>query len=170
MTMSPAPSAQDPQRFAADLLTVIVGDDTGSRLFWELVDPGHAEAADLGFQEFDGSGAYLCYFSCNPEDTAANTARVQAIFDDVNRNGVTEAELSQARNKVASRIVLRSERPMGRLGSLGHNWQYCCEYRPVAADLEAVAAITTADIRALLDRYPLAMQTTSTVGPQDDAG
>jgi predicted Zn-dependent peptidase len=170
MTMSPAPSAQDPQRYAADLLSVIVGDDTGSRLFWELVDPGHAESADLGFQEFDGSGAYLCYFSCNPEDTAANRARVQAIFDDLNRNGVTEAELSQARNKVASRIVLRSERPMGRLGSLGHNWQYCHEYRPVAADLDTVAKITTADIRALLDRYPLAMQTTSTVGPRDEAG
>ncbi|MFN6106368.1 MAG: M16 family metallopeptidase [Planctomycetaceae bacterium] len=170
MTMSPAPSAQDPQRYAADLLSVIVGDDTGSRLFWELVDPGHAESADLGFQEFDGSGAYLCYFACNPEDIAANRARVQAIFDDLNRNGVTEAELSQARNKVASRIVLRSERPMGRLGSLGHNWQYCHEYRPVAAELDTVAKITTADIRALLDRYPLAMQTTSTVGPDDDAG
>lgn len=167
MTMSPAPSAQDPQRYAADLLSVIVGDDTGSRLFWELVDPGHVESADLGFQEFDGSGAWLCYFSCNPEEAVANRARVQAIFDDVNRNGVTEAELSQARNKLASRIVLRSERPMGRLGSLGHNWQYCHEYRPVEADLETVAQITTADIRALLDRYPLAMQTTSVVGPHD---
>ena len=83
---------------------------------------------------------------------------------------MTEAELSQARNKLASRIVLRSERPMGRLGSLGQNWQYCREYRPVAADLETVAQITTADIRALLDRYPLAMQTTSVVGPRDEGG
>jgi predicted Zn-dependent peptidase len=53
---------------------------------------------------------------------------------------------------------------------LGQNWQYCREYRPVAADLETVAQITTADIRALLDRYPLAMQTTSVVGPRDEAG
>ena len=165
MGMSAAPTSSDPMRYAADLLSVVVGDDTGSRMFWELVDPGYVETADLGFQEFDGSGAFLCYFSCAPEDVAANTARIQKIFDDVNQNGVTEAELSQARNKVASRIVLRSERPMGRLGSLGHNWQYCHEYRPVAADLETVASITTEDIRRLLQKFPLRLQSTSTVGP-----
>lgn len=168
MSMSTAPTSRDPLRYAADLLSMVVGDDTGSRLFWELVDPGHAEAADLGYQEFDGSGAYLCYFSSAPEDAESNTERVQKIFDDVNQNGVTEAELSQARNKLASRIVLRSERPMGRLGSLGHNWQYRQEYRTVADDLATVAAVSTADIRRLLEAYPLRLQTTATVGPRGE--
>lgn len=168
MSMAPAPGCRNPLRYAADLLSVIVGDDTGSRLFWELVDPGHVESADLGFQEFDDTGVYLCYFSCPPEDLSANAARVQAIFDDVNQNGVTEAELTQAKNKVASRIVLRSERPMGRLGSLGHNWQSCQEYRTVAADLETVQSITMADIRAVLDQFPLRLLTSSLVGPLTD--
>jgi predicted Zn-dependent peptidase len=165
MQMAPAPSADDPQRYAADILSVIVGDDTGSRLFWELVDPGHAETAEVAYNEFDGSGAYMTYFSCAPDQTRHNIERVQAIFNDVNRNGVTEVELEQARSKVASRIVLRSERPMGRLSSLGHNWVHRNEYRRVEDDLDTLRNIKLADIRELLDAYPLTQLTTSTVGP-----
>ena len=61
MQMTPAPSAQNRLRFAAEILSVIVGDHSGSRLFWELVDPGLAEAADLDFSEYDGSGSYMTY-------------------------------------------------------------------------------------------------------------
>ena len=32
-------------RFAAKILATILGDDSGSRLYWELVDPGLAEQA-----------------------------------------------------------------------------------------------------------------------------
>jgi predicted Zn-dependent peptidase len=165
MQMSPAPPAHSLLRYAADILTVIVGDDSGSRLFWELVDPGFAEAAELGYNEFDGSGAYMCFFSCPPEEAGANVERVRAIYDDINRNGVTEVELAQAKSKVASRIVLRSERPMGRLSSLGHNWLQRQEYRRVEDDLETLRSLTLADIRRLLDAYPLAQLTTSAVGP-----
>src|SRR5262249_59302141 len=84
MLMSPAPPADNPLRYAADLLTVIVGDDTGSRTFWELVDPGYAETAEVGYNEFDGSGAYMSYFSCEPDETRRNVERVQSIFDDIN--------------------------------------------------------------------------------------
>ena len=38
--ISAGPSATDADRFASRILATIVGDDTGSRLFWELVDPG----------------------------------------------------------------------------------------------------------------------------------
>jgi predicted Zn-dependent peptidase len=165
MLMVPAPPARNPLHYAADILAVIVGDDTGSRLFWELVDPGHAETADMGFNEYDGSGAWLCYFSCTPEDVQPNLERINAIFEDINNRGVSEVELEQARNKVASRIVLRSERPMGRLGSLGHNWLLRQEYRPVEADLQTLREISAADIRRLVSEYPLKRYTISTVGP-----
>jgi predicted Zn-dependent peptidase len=165
MQMAPAPSAQDPLRYAAELLTVIVGDETGSRIFWQLVDPGHVETAELGYNEFDGTGSYLAHLSCTPDETAANVRRMQAIYDDINAHGVTEQELSQAKNKVSSRIVLRSERPMGRLASLGHNWIARHEYRTVDDDLATLRSITTADIRRLLDAYPLRPVTQATVGP-----
>ena len=165
MQMGEGPRSDSPLRFAAELLSVVVGDDNGSRLFWELVDPGNAEAADIGYNEYDGAGTWMTYLSCQPEQVEANLAGMQKVFDDINRNGITSEELEQARNKVASRIVLRGERPMGRLSSLGNNWVYRNEYRSVAEDLQTIRSITLKDIRDVLDRFPVKMLTTAGVGP-----
>jgi predicted Zn-dependent peptidase len=165
MQMAPAPSATSPLRMAAELMSVVVGDDSGSRLYWDLVDTGLAESADLSYNEYDGTGAYLTYVCSTPESARDNLKRVRDIYDDVNSRGVTEEELEQARNKAASRIVLRSERPMGRLSSLGSNWVYRNEYRSVQSDLDAYRAITTGDVKAVLKKYPLGQLSTAAVGP-----
>ena len=163
--MTPGPAAQDELRFAAEILSVIVGDDGGSRIYWEVVDPGLVEFAELGYYDYDGSGSYMTWLSCQPETTEENLARIQAIYDVVNKDGVTEVELEQAKNKVASRVVLRSERPMGRLSSLGSNWVYRKEYQSVADDLAILRGLTLDDIRKCLDAYPLGACTTTAVGP-----
>lgn len=165
MSLAPAPPAQSSLRFAAELLSVIVGDDSGSRLFWEVVDPGHAEACELGYNEYDGAGTWLTYLSCAPEEVPANLDRIRTIYNAVNREGITNTELETAKNKVLSRIVLRSERPMGRLSNLGSNWLYRQEYRTIEDDLESVRRLTVHDLRDLLSVYPLALTTTVTIGP-----
>ena len=170
MYMTPAPPvALTPMDFAAEILSVVVGDDSGSRLFWELVDPGHAESADLGYHEYLDCGAYMLYFCSEPSQVADNLKRIEDIFDDVNRNGVTEEELNQARNKIASRVVLKSERPMGRLSSLGHSWLYRREYRSVERDLQTIKEISLEDIRKMLEKYPLGFTTLAGVGPLSES-
>jgi hypothetical protein len=54
---------------------------------------------------------------------------------------------------------------MGRLSSLGGNWVYRQEYRSVSDDLQTVRNITGADIKALVEKYPLAWTTTTAIGP-----
>ena len=137
-------------------------------MFWDLVDPGHVESADLGYNEYDGAGTWMTYLSCMPDDVEKNLNRMQAVFDDVNSNGISEEELDQAKNKVASRIVLRGERPMGRLSSLGNNWVYRNEYASVADDLATVRAITLDEVRETLDAFPIRMTTTVGVGPREN--
>lgn len=165
MQLAPAPPAASEQRFAAELLSVIVGDDSGSRLYWELVDPGDADAAELAYNDYDGSGAWATYLCCRPEQARKNVERITRVYDEVNRGGVTGDELEQAQNKLASRVVLSSERPIGRLASLGSNWVYRQEYRTVEDDLTAIQQVTRDDIGALLQHYPLAQTTTVGVGP-----
>ncbi len=165
MQMAPAPPAKSDLRFPAEILSVIVGDDAGSRMYWEIVDPGHAESAELGYNEYDGSGTYLTYLGCDPDATSENLKRIETIYAELNTDGITEAELEQAKSKVASRIVLRGERPMGRLSSLGGNWIYRQEYRSITDDLDIVRGMTVDDIRQLLDTYPLATTTKTGIGP-----
>jgi len=163
--MSPAPPSSSPLRFAAEILSVIVGDDSNSRLYWELIEPGHAEAAELGYNDYDGSGAFMTYLSCRPEDTENRLETISQVYADINKNGVTDAEMEQARNKVASRIVLRSERPMGRLSALGSNWVYRQQYRSVEDDLNTLQQLTRQDISQLLEAYPLGQMSTVAIGP-----
>lgn len=167
--LAPAPSGSDPLRFAAELLSVIVGDDCNSRLYWELLDPGLVESAEMGYYEFEETGAYLTFLSGPPSETSANLKRIAKIYSDVNQKNVTVDELEQAKNKVCSRVVLRGERPMGRLGTLGNNWLFRREYRSIADDLAIVQNITLNDLRRLLEDFPLGQMTTVGVGPLESA-
>jgi predicted Zn-dependent peptidase len=163
--MSPGPSASDPDRYAAKILATVLGDDSGSRLYWELVDPGLAEHCSLHHHEYLGAGMFLTYMSCDPEFAAENLKCILEQYRLATLQGITQAELDQAKSKINSRVVLSSERPRGRLFTVGLNWAQRREYRSVRDDLDAIEAITLADISAVLKKYDLHRSTTFVVGP-----
>jgi predicted Zn-dependent peptidase len=159
------PAATDNDRFAAKLLATILGDDTGSRLYWELVDPGHAESASLSHHDYHGTGLFGTYLACSPENTQENLQRVLDVYRQTESDGCTSEELDQAKNKINARVVLSSERPRGRLFNVGANWTYRRQYRSVKDDLDAVERVTLEDIARTLSRYPLTVNTTMAIGP-----
>jgi predicted Zn-dependent peptidase len=163
--ISPGPPVESPLRYAADTLALAVGDDSGSRLYWTLVDPGLAESADCSFHDYQGTGSFYTSFSCEPRRTEENLALVLEVLHQVQKEGITEAELQQAKSKIGSRVVRGSERPMGRMQAIGMAWTYLHEYRTVDDDLKAFDAVTSATIREVLDRYPLGQTTTLALGP-----
>ncbi len=70
------PPLESPDRYAAHLLATILGDHTGSRLYWTLIDPGHADGAELSYQDYNQAGAFFTFLSCEPESTQANLGRI----------------------------------------------------------------------------------------------
>lgn len=168
LAMAAGPGATDVDRYAAKLLATVLGDDSGSRLYWELVDPGLAEQASLSHYEYDDAGVLGTFMCCDPDDTADNLDRVLDVYRKVEADGVTPVEVEQAKSKIRSRIVLSSERPRGRLFVVGSDWLHRREYCSVSNDLQAVAALTAADVNAVLRKYPLTRNTTVTIGPLDD--
>ncbi len=167
LQMSPGPAAADKDRYAAKLLTTMLGDDSGSRLYWELIDPGLAEHATLHHYEYLGAGVFMTYMSCEPAATAENLRRIHEVYHRAEADGFTPEELAQAKSKINSRVVLGSERPRGRLFVVGGNWTQRHEYRSVRDDLDAVEALTLDQIAAVLARYPLTRPMTFAVGPLD---
>lgn len=163
--MACAPAADDPLRHSADTLALALGDDTGSRLYWALVDPGRVEGADMSYSEYDGTGAFYLSFSGEPADTRENLDIVRKLLADVQKNGITEAELQQAKSKIGSRVVRASERPMGRMQAVGMAWTYLKQYRSVDDELKAFDAVTLDSIRQVLDRHPIDRLTTLALGP-----
>ncbi len=162
------PPLESADRYAAHLLGTIMGDHTGSRLYWELIDPGHADGAEISYQDYNKAGAFFTFLSCEPDSTGANLGRIADVYKTLMREGPTEEELVQAKNKVLARSVLRSERPMGRLASLGFHWMYHGAYISVEQELEAFNRVTLADVKRLLAEWPLWPMTIVSVGPTTD--
>jgi predicted Zn-dependent peptidase len=163
-----APPIESSDRHAAHLLATILGDHTGSRLYWTLIDPGLADGAELSYQDYSHAGVFYSFLSCEPEATQENLARLAEVYRVTMADGVTDDELNQARNKILARTVLRSERPMGRLSSLGFHWLYHHAYQSVEQELEAFNRVTLADIKRLLADWPLWPMTIVSVGPNTD--
>ena len=168
LRLSPAPAATDEDRFAAELLAMALGDETGSRLFWELIDPGLADHVSVAHREHEGAGVMMTALGCEPDLAAENLERLDDVSCRTQAEGITEEELDQAKNKYRSRMVLAGERPAGRLFALAGDWVYRREYRSLDTELAAVAAVTTEDVTALLAKYPLDRATTVTIGPLDE--
>jgi predicted Zn-dependent peptidase len=167
LQLADAPSSEDPDRYAAKLLATIIGDDSGSRMYWELTDSGLAETASLGYYEYLGAGMFYTWLACEPDMAEDNLERVLEIYRAAERDGFNDDELQQAKNKVKSRVVLGSERPQNRLFNVGGNWLQRREYRTVADDLRSIDSVSIADMQRVLAKYPLTRMTTIAVGPRE---
>jgi len=133
----------------------VLGDSSGSRLYWALVDSGAAEQATLHHQEFLDAGLFTTQLSCDPEDVDPLAERILEIYRDAGRTGVTAAEFERARNKLASRVVLGGEKPLRRLFDLGLEWSHSRTYRSVAETLRRVESLEPDDVDRVLHEWPL---------------
>ena len=133
-----------------------------------MIDTGVAEQASLGHYEYDDAGVFITYLSCTPDLTAENLQRLHSLLAGLKHDGVNMKELSQAKNKVSSRIVLSSERPQGRLFVVGGDWIQLREYRSVRNDLDAVAQVTVEQVAAVVSKYSLTESMVMTIGPLTD--
>ena len=164
MGFTPGPSAQDERRFAARVLSDVIGDSDGSRLYWALVDKAIAEEADFGFYPHDRCGSYYLSLVSDPDraDEALGIAlaelkKVQADLND--------DEVERAKNKIASSIVLQGEVPLGRMRAIGGQWMYNKEYRSLEKDMETLTAITPQSLRQLLGEFSFEPMTIVGLGP-----
>jgi predicted Zn-dependent peptidase len=146
-------------------LATIIGDDVGSRFFWELVDKALAETATMQFGAMDGTGAFYSYICCRNENVAKVLDTVGSIFRALSRDGITEDELQKAKNKILSALVIKNELPMGRLADLGANWIYLEQYRTIEDDINAVKAVTLDDIGSLIEEFSPGDFTQFSIGP-----
>jgi predicted Zn-dependent peptidase len=162
------PSATDTDRSAAQLMSTIFGDDNNSRLFWDLIDTGKAEYAVLESQEYQGSGIFLGYLCCPPENQQGLLQRYYQLTSDLHENGVTQQELDTAQAKVCSHIVLRGERPANRMFNVGSNWIQRGIYETTREAIDRIEAVSRQDIQKVLDKYPLSPATTVATGPKTE--
>lgn len=152
--LAPGVSAQDPRRYAANILANILGEEGNSRLFWALSDKGLVESVGAGVEEADRAGLFYIYAQTDPANEEAVKALLRDELGRLEREGVRPEELERAKNKLATALVFAGETPMQRLMSVGIHYLYNQTYEPLSEVARKVEAVTLADINALLETRP----------------
>ena len=140
-------SNQDPDRYAVDLLSAILGEGMSCRLFMEL-----RERRSLCYDihsypsHFLDTGAFSVYAGVEP--SAAREA-VAAILEQLalTKHGVPEAELRKAKELTKGRLLLRMEDTRSVSGWIGAQELLTGEVRSVDHVVEKVEAVTVEDVR-----------------------
>jgi predicted Zn-dependent peptidase len=165
--LTPGPARLDPDRYAARLLSTILGDDSGSRMFWEFIDSGRAESAGMGSYEYYGTGLIMSVIYCLPDQAQDNLNRLNQLQSKA-RDGITQKELDLAKSKVASHIILASERTESRMFSVGSQWLAGQDYLTVAEIAKRYQDVTLEEVNSVVAKYDLTKNMTLVVGPRDD--
>lgn len=168
LQLSPGAAIESEDRFAARVATTIIGDDAGSRFYWEFLDSGLAESAGVGANEYQGGGSVMAVVCCDPEMAQDNLGRMKNVLHQAVDQGVTEKELTMAKKKIASHILLASERTETRMFSVGTQWLNRQEFRTPKQIADVYQNVTLQQVNDALKKYPMQDPMTVVVGPRDD--
>jgi predicted Zn-dependent peptidase len=163
--IAPAPSATDERRYAASLLSEILGGADNSRLHWALIEPGLADEAQAGFDPRDGTGDMLVFCSCDPD-------RRDEVWGVVERelatlaDSIKEEDLERIRAKFATAVTVGGERPSGRMQRLGRQWLYLSRHTTLEEELERISRVTVGDLRDLVREFPFRPRTVGRLLPE----
>jgi predicted Zn-dependent peptidase len=149
--VGPGPSAQDPLRYSAQVLSTILGDSSGSRAYWELVDKGLADAASIDIDDMDGTGMTYGYVSSDPERIDEVGDVIRSIM--CSPKPFTAEALERAKTKLRTRLVLQGESSMRRLMAVGNDWLYRQSYSTLDEESQRFQEVNAASIDDCLNTF-----------------
>ena len=147
------------------VLSDVLGDHEGSRLFWALVEPGLADEADFSYFPHDQTGSFLVYASCDPDRSAQVEGILLGELNKVLQDGLAADEVQRSKNKIESALVLQGESTLGRMRGLAFRWIYNREYRSLEEDLAILEAVTRDNLEAVARQWKFGPMTITTLGP-----
>lgn len=165
--LAPGYAMQDARRYAAGVAAEAIGAGDGSRLYWALVHPGLAEAAQIDHDASDGAGTFMGYLLADPASAQTTLDTMREVIAKACDEGLSEEEVERAKRRLASQTVLGAETPMGRLRAVGMDWIYRRETKSSDDSLELLLGVTTSQVNEILSQKPFERASVVALGPLD---
>lgn len=164
--MCDAPCFADDRRYAAMMLSQVLGASDNSLLHWALIETGMAEEATASYAPHDGFGEFFVFAVGDPARSDQIWREITVQMDRL-LDAMSEDDLIRLRNKAATAATLGAERPGDRMQRLGQFWTYLGRYAPIETELEKINRITMDDLRACYEAFPMRMKTVGRLLPRD---
>jgi predicted Zn-dependent peptidase len=153
-----APPHADPDTRALELLNVILGQGESSRLNVAVV---RREKAAFGTQVFmnpfdsrRGPGVLLVLAIANQGVDPLKLDALMAVqIDSLRTTGVTDEELTKAKNTFRANFIHNRETTLGKAEELHHYDMFHASLAEINGDLNHYLAVTVADLRRVAGKY-----------------
>lgn len=147
---TPMVQASDPRRYAADLLSNILGGGTSSRL-WQKIreDRGLAYSVGASTAMYNDTGFFTVSAGTSPDQVEEVLDIVIEELREIVRTGVTESELDLMKEQTRANVLLGLEDSASRAGSLAQCEMVHGRQIAVEESLANLAAVTVDDIQEL---------------------
>jgi zinc protease len=150
-----APSVRSKDAPALSVAEEILSGGSSSRLYQALVyEQQVAQSISCGADLHEDLGLFVfrAILASGKSVEVAKKSLTDQI-DDVLKKGVTEAELAKAKNRLLASKLLERETSNGKANALGEAAVVYGDAARVNTDLAMVQAVTTAQIKEVLNKY-----------------
>lgn len=166
----PSIAQGDRHYYAAAVMANLLGDDTGSRLFWSINQSGLADQVGASVFTFADTGALFAIAITDPEQAPRTLAAVRAELEALQTGPIHEDELVRAKMKLLTSTVIEGESTRARMMGLTDSWLAHARLETLEEVQTAIDAVTVEDIKELLERYPLTEgQVLAALGPLSES-
>ena len=165
--MSPFPNYTDPDYYAAQVISEVLGGNMASRLFVEVREKrGLVYGVSAGLLSNKYMGALRIYAGTTPEQGHECLEVIVNELRKLEQDGITSDELDRAKVQLMSENVMRGEGSGARMGALATSWKYEHKLRTIQEVKDAIDAVTREQVLNVLHRFsPLNPLTVAAIGP-----
>jgi predicted Zn-dependent peptidase len=151
----PTVARNDSRYYASAILATILGDDTGSRLFWALNQTGLAESASAQLIEFEDTGLFVVYLATQPSLAQQVLDVTQRELERVQNFDVEQEELARCKAKLNSSLIIGGESTNERMMGLISSWLTRGKLETLEEIRERIESVSLEDLQALVNDFPL---------------
>ena len=163
----PGLDSLSPQLQPLNLLNLITGGSTSSRLFQRLREElGLAYSVDSGTTAYLSGGLFEIQTAVNPETAERTVEEILKTLEEL-KKGVSPTEFSRAREQLKAGLVMGMESTSSRVGHMGRN--ELLKGRVLAEDelLARINSVTIEEVDQVANRiFDLSRLSVSVVGPK----
>jgi predicted Zn-dependent peptidase len=140
----------DERRYALSILDAVFGGSTSSRLFREIREKkGLAYSVGSYTQQYVDSGLVGLYVGTREDNVQEACEIIGRELGSIHTDGVTDEELTRAKEHVKGRMVLSSESTAARMGRIGKSLLFDLPILTLDQLIEKVDAVTSEDVAEL---------------------
>jgi predicted Zn-dependent peptidase len=144
----PGIAADDPRRYAATMLQLVMGGNMSSRLFQVIREQlGLAYSIQSYVQFYSDAGLVGISAGVSPQNLSAILAAIRRELKQLQEEKVSEAELTAAKEHVRGSIILSSEDCDHLMGRLAKNEINFDRYIPQADVIAGMMKVTAEEVR-----------------------